>query len=182
MTNSVYIATSLDGFIAGKNGELDWLHSIPNPDDSDFGFAEFMATVDALVMGRNTFETVMSFDGEWPYSKPVYVASNTLDLVPPGFEDKASLIQGTPGEIVSVLNARGLRNLYIDGGATIQQFLQWDMIDEMTITTVPLLLGEGIPLFASLKQPLAFEHQKTEVLLNSLVKTYYQRVRDQAKT
>ncbi|KEI71639.1 dihydrofolate reductase family protein [Endozoicomonas elysicola] len=177
MSNRVYIATSLDGFIADKNGGLDWLHSIPNPDGSDFGFADFMETVDALVMGRNTFETVLSFDGDWPYSKPVYVASNSLEVVPAGFDDKASLIQGTPEEIISVLNARGLKNLYIDGGATIQQFLQYDLIDEMTITTVPILLGEGIPLFARLEQSLTFEHQKTEVLLGSLVKSHYRRVR-----
>lgn len=177
MSNRVYIATSLDGFIADKNGGLDWLHSIPNPDGSDFGFADFMETVDALVVGRNTFETVLSFNANWPYSIPVYVASNTLEVVPAGFDDKASLIKGTPEEIVSVLNARGLKNLYIDGGATIQQFLQFDLIDEMTITTVPILLGDGIPLFSGLEQPLAFEHQRTEVLLNSLVKSHYRRVR-----
>ncbi|WP_419834628.1 dihydrofolate reductase family protein [Endozoicomonas atrinae] len=177
MSNCVYIATSLDGFIADKNGGLDWLHSIPNPDGSDMGFADFMATIDALVMGRNTFETVLSFDGEWPYPKPVYVASNSLEIVPADVDDKASLIQGTPEEIITALNGRGLKNLYIDGGATIQQFLQCDLIDEMIITTIPVLLGEGIPLFAHLERPLEFEHLKTDVLLGSLVKSHYRRVK-----
>ncbi|WP_419536319.1 dihydrofolate reductase family protein [Endozoicomonas sp.] len=177
MSNRVYIATSLDGFIADRNGGLDWLHSIPNSDGSDFGFAEFMASVDALLMGRNTFETVLSFDGAWPYTKPVYVASNSLEMIPSDLDDKASLIQGTPGEILTTLNGRGLKNLYIDGGVTIQQFLQCDLIDEMIITTIPILLGEGIPLFTHLEHPQTFEHQKTEVLLNSMVKSSYKRKR-----
>ena len=81
MTCYVYIAQSLDGYIAGPNGELDWLYEVENPDDSDFGYAEFIDQVDALVMGRNTFEMVLSFD-VWPYTKPVYVASSTLESVP----------------------------------------------------------------------------------------------------
>ena len=89
MANYVYIATSLDGFIADKDGGLDWLMEIPNPDKSDYGFAEFMNTVDALLMGRKTFEIVVSF-GQWPYTKPVFVLSNSLKEIPDNFFDVIS--------------------------------------------------------------------------------------------
>ena len=88
MSNIVFIATSLDGYIADKEGGLDWLHSVPNPDNHDMGFSAIMERVDALVMGRNTLDVVLGFGGEWPYSKPVFVLSNTMDKVPEGYEDK----------------------------------------------------------------------------------------------
>lgn len=76
--NSVFIATSLDGFIADKNGRIDWLHSIPNPENDDMGYVKFEEKIDALVIGRGTFETVLGFDVDWPYHKPVFVLSNKL--------------------------------------------------------------------------------------------------------
>lgn len=94
MSNTVYIAASLDGYITDRDGSLDWLHNIPNPDNSDFGFSEFVARMDALVMGRVTFETVCGFEGAWPYSKPVFVLSNTLDSVPTRLDDKAEVVRG----------------------------------------------------------------------------------------
>ena len=177
MSNSAYIATSLDGYIADQNGGLDWLHSLPNPDQSDFGFADFMSRVDALVMGRKTFETVCSFDGPWPYSKPVFVLSRSLAAIPEGYQDKAEWVEGSVHEVVLSLNERGYRNLYIDGGQTIQSFLKEDLIDEMIITTLPVLLGGGTPLFGGLVQPLDFEHRSTEVLLDAMVKSCYVRKR-----
>ena len=78
--NSVFIATSLDGYIADKNGKIDCLNSIPNPDNNDMGYVEFNKGIDALVMGRTTFETVLGFDVDWPYSKPVFVLSNKLNV------------------------------------------------------------------------------------------------------
>jgi dihydrofolate reductase len=174
MTNSIYIATSLDGFIATQTGGLDWLMDVPNPEKSDFGFAEFMDTIDALVMGRNTFEKVLAF-GEWPYTKPVFVLSTRMENVPEYLSDKAELIKGAPKEVVAQLAERGYKNLYIDGGKVIQSFLNEDLIDEMIITRVPILLGQGIPLFSEHEQSLKFKHVKTEVLNNYLVKSTYQR-------
>ncbi|GIU46262.1 diacylglycerol kinase [Shewanella sairae] len=177
MTNIVYIATSLDGFIADKNNQVDWLHDIPNPDGSDLGFGEFMARIDALVMGRNTLEIVLSFGIDWPYNKPVFVLSNTLTKVPEGLEGKVFLIKGELTEVIATLNSQGYQNLYIDGGKTIQGFLQHDLIDELIITTIPVLLGGGIPLFAELTAPLKFKHVKAERLVDCLVQNSFIRQR-----
>ncbi|MDA0106794.1 dihydrofolate reductase family protein [Vibrio mediterranei] len=175
MANIVYIGTSLDGYIADKNNGLDWLHDMPNPEGSDFGFAEFMDRVDGLVMGRNTLEIVLSFGIEWPYSKPVFVLSNTLTKVPEGYEDKVFLVKGKLSDIVSDLNSKGYKNLYIDGGKTIQSFLAEDLIDEMIITTIPTLLGGGISLFGELDKPLKFKHVSAERYLDCIVKNRYVR-------
>ncbi|MGB7084234.1 MAG: dihydrofolate reductase family protein [Phormidesmis sp.] len=174
MANYVYIATSLDGFIATNDGGLDWLFEIPNPDGSDYGYAEFMHKIDAVVMGRHTFEKVLAFDA-WPYAKPVFVLSNRLMGLSENITDKAELVRGALKPLVSQLNHRGYHNLYIDGGRTIQGFLKEDLIDEMIITRVPILLGSGLPLFEGLDQPLHFTHQQTEVYNNSLVKSCYIR-------
>ena len=147
MTNIVYIATSTDGFIATKDGGIDWLMEVPNPDNSDYGFAEFIDSIDALVMGRKTYEKVLSFDCEWPYSKKVFVLSNSLKNIDPSVEGKADVIKGALKNVIKKLNDNGYKNLYIDGGATIQSFLKENLIDEMIITIVPATLGEGIPVF-----------------------------------
>src|SRR5512139_253634 len=102
MTNYVYIATSLDGYIASSDGGLDWLHEVPNPEQSDYGYAEFMSGVDAIVMGRNTFETVLTF-GSWPYSVPVFVLSNTLEKLPESVAGKAEIIRGDLRQLVDEL-------------------------------------------------------------------------------
>ncbi|KII76437.1 dihydrofolate reductase family protein [Vibrio renipiscarius] len=178
MTNTVYIATSLDGYIADKNNQIDWLHDIPNPDGLDFGFSQFMAGIDALIMGRNTLEIVLSFDCEWPYNKPVFVLSNTMTKVPSGYEDKVFLIQGDLSTILSDLHQQGYQNLYIDGGVTIQNFLRADLIDQLIITTIPVLLGGGIPLFADLEAPLKFRHVKSEQFVDCLVQNHFVRERE----
>lgn len=177
MANIVFIATSLDGYIADKQGKLDWLNSVPNPDNIDTGFFALMEQIDGLVMGRNTLEAVLGFDCDWPYSKPVFVLSNTMTNVPPGYEEKVFLVRGALKEIIAELNARGFSDLYIDGGATIQSFLNEDLIDQLVITRFPLLLGGGIPLFSELKQPLNFKVTKNEIVLETLVQTTYQRAR-----
>jgi dihydrofolate reductase len=176
MANFVYIATSLDGFIATIEGGLDWLYEIPNPTQSDYGYAEFMAGIDAIVMGRNTFEMVLTFDA-WPYNKPVFVLSNTLKTLPNALFGKAEIISGEVRSLVASLHDRGYENLYIDGGKVIQSFLQADLIDTMVITRVPILLGEGISLFGTLSDRRYFTHQKTEILGEGLVKSVYQRSR-----
>ncbi|GAA3915784.1 dihydrofolate reductase family protein [Litoribacillus peritrichatus] len=182
MSNIIYIATSLDGYITDKNGSLDWLFATPNPDNDDFGFNDFMNRIDALVMGKNTFETVCAMDCEWPYSKPVFVLSNSLDEIPEEYKDKAQLmgyspLKGAMSHVVSGLNKHGFENLYIDGGLTIQGFLKEDLIDEMILTRVPVILGGGTPLFSKLNEAQAFEHLETKVLLNALVKSRYVRKR-----
>ncbi|MGS0673722.1 dihydrofolate reductase family protein [Shewanella sp. 30m-9] len=177
MTNIVYIATSLDGFIADRNNKIDWLHDIPNPDGSDLGFSDFMTGVDALIMGRNTLEIVLSFGIDWPYTKPVFVLSHTLTALPDALEGKVFLVNGPLNEVLKQVKAQGYNNLYIDGGKTIQSFLQEDLIDELIITTIPILLGEGIPLFGKLASPLKFKHVKAERLVDCLVQNSYIRLR-----
>ncbi|EGU55168.1 pyrimidine reductase [Vibrio nigripulchritudo ATCC 27043] len=177
MANIVFIATSIDGYIADKEGGLDWLHAAPVPNDLDTGFNAVMERVDALVMGRNTLDVVLGFGVEWPYSKPVYVLSNTLTKVPEGYEDKVFLVNGELKEIVEQLNQKGLNNLYIDGGATIQGFLQQDLIDEMIITTIPVLLGGGAPLFGDLNTQQAFKLVKSETFAGAIIQIHYQRNR-----
>jgi len=177
MANSVYIATSLDGFIATKDGGIDWLLEIPNPDQSDYGFAEFMSGIDAVVMGRITFEQVLTF-GDWPYTKPVFVLSQTLDVVPAGSAGEIEIVSGDIRSLVDQLKKRGFRNLYVDGGRTIQSFLEEDLIDEMIITRIPVLLGNGIPLFGKLPECQRFVLKKTEILNDQLVKSDYCRLRE----
>ena len=177
MSIQVFIATSLDGFIATSDGGVEWLDEIPNPENSDFGFGGFMSGIDALVMGRNTFEKVLTF-GEWPYDKPVFVVSNSLSGVPEDLEGKVEVINGAPRSVVEQLGQRGFRNLYVDGGKVIQSFLEDDLVDEMIITRVPVLLGDGMPLFGKLTKTLQFEHVKTETFSEGLVQSTYARVRD----
>jgi dihydrofolate reductase len=175
--NIVFIAKSLDGFIAGKKGELDWLHLVPNPENDDMGFSQLMDEVDAIVMGRTTFETVCNFGGEWPYSKHVFVLSHSLKNVPIELENKVTLINGSPQDILNRIYERGFFNLYIDGGMTIQSFLKEDLIDELRITTIPILLGGGFPLFGDLAYPLEFDHVESKLFLNQLVQNHYIRRR-----
>jgi dihydrofolate reductase len=175
--NMVFIATSLDGYISDKDGGLDWLHSLPNPDNLDFGYSKFIKKVDAIVMGRVTFEVVCSFDVEWPYTLPVFVMSNTLTALPDEYRDKAEIVKGSLQGILDQIHQRGYTQLYIDGGATVQSFLKEDLIDEIIITTIPILLGGGTPLFAELPQELEFEHLASERYPNTLVQNHYRRKR-----
>jgi len=175
--NLVFIACSLDGYIAGKNAELDWLHQTPNPENNDMGYSHFMDKIDALVMGKNTFATVCGFEGEWPYNVPVFVLSRTLNAIPEKFQDKAELLQGELNDVLKTIHAKGFKTLYIDGGATINSFLKADLIDEMTITSMPILLGGGTPLFKELPQTLNFSLIKSHVFLGAVVQSTYRRKR-----
>ncbi len=175
MSNIVYIATSIDGYIADKDNGLDWLEMVPNPDNLDLGWADFMDRIDALVMGRKTFEKVCSFDCDWPYPKPVFVLSNSLNTVPEKLKGKAEIVKGALSDVLQTINNKGYENLYIDGGITIQSFLKEDLIDEMVITTIPILLGGGTPLFAKLPKQMEFEYTRSEVVLNAMVRTEYMR-------
>lgn len=175
--NSVFIATSIDGYIADKNGSVDWLNSIPNPDGDDMGYIEYTKNIDALVMGRTTFETVCGFDVPWPYDKPVFVLSNTLTKIPKSHESKAFLIKGSLTEILEQIHNKGYKSLYIDGGLTIQSFLNEDLIDEIIISTIPIVLGGGYPLFSQLTTPLDFELVESKVFINKINQTHYKRKR-----
>jgi dihydrofolate reductase len=175
MPNHVFIATSLDGYIATTDGGLDWL-DVPNPDQSDFGYGEFISGVDAIVMGRRTFEKVMTF-GSWPYEKPVFVLSNTITNVPEPVKEKVELLGGDVRTVIKELKVRGYANLYIDGGRVIQSFLREDLIDELILTRIPVLLGGGIPLFGQLDTELNLKHRKTETFGNGLVISRYYRDR-----
>ncbi|UPR32441.1 dihydrofolate reductase [Vibrio crassostreae] len=177
MSNIVFIATSLDGYIADKQGDLDWLQAIPNPDGDDMGYNAHTDRIDALVMGRNTMDMVLSFGIDWPYSKPVYVLSNTLNEVPQELEGKVFLMKGELKQIVADLNNKGLKNLYIDGGITIQNFLKEDMIDELIISTIPVVLGGGSPLFGDLVSPVDFTLKGVTTYLDEIVQTHYLRKR-----
>lgn len=174
MANRVYIASSLDGFIATKDGGIDWLNDLPNPERSDYGYSEFIESIDAIIMGRKTFETVLNFD-PWPYNKPVFVLSNTISEIPEELKDRMEIVKGEIRTILQDLIQRGYHDLYIDGGGAIQSFLKEDLIDEMIITRVPILLGDGIPLFRNLRHTLKFKHIKTIVYNNNIVKSHYKR-------
>jgi len=170
MKSSVFIATSLDGFIARKDGALDWL---PANGGEPHGYDEFMATVDALVIGRNTFETVLKFDA-WPYGKkPVVVLSTSMSEVRPPDGAVCELMVGTPHEIVTQLTQRGMKHLYIDGGLTIQGFLQAGLIQRMIVTRIPVLLGSGIPLFGALSSDIRLEHVVTRSYGSGMVQSEY---------
>ena len=176
MSNIVYIATSLDGYIARKDGNLDWLMEIPNPDNSDYGFQSFIDGVDGILMGRNSFETVVSFN-QWPYTKPVFILSNKLVSLPDGYQERAKIVNGEIKDILRSLRRKGIENLYIDGGKTIQSFLKQDLIDELIITRVPIILGSGFPLFVDMDIEIKFKLIDTEILNEDLVKSTYKRIK-----
>ncbi len=177
MSNIVFIATSLDGYIAGKNNEIDWLEIIPNPEKIDMGYQAHLDNTDAIVMGRNTMELVANMDIEWPYSKPVFVLTKSLKELPDKVRDKAFLIEGDIQSINEELSKKGYQNLYIDGGLTIQSFLKEDLIDEIIITTIPILLGGGIPLFGVMESTLEFRCTNSERFANGICQNRYQRFR-----
>lgn len=174
----VYVAQSLDGYIAGPNDDLDWLHENPGPETGDpagdFGFVDFMAQIDALVMGRRTFERVVGF-GTWPYDKPVFVLSRSPLQIPARLAGRAEVLDLAPAALITELERRGLEALYVDGGAVIQSFLSVDLIDRLIVTTLPILLGGGVPLFGPLDAYLRWRLVDTKSLPGGLVQSRYDR-------
>jgi dihydrofolate reductase len=170
MKTSVFVGTSLDGFIARLGGELDWL---PPGGGEGHGYEEFMATVDVLIVGRKTFETVLGFD-VWPYGeRPVFVLSTRpLAAAPAGA--RVERLSGEPAEIVAAVAARGLRHAYVDGGETIQRFLRAGQIHRLVITRVPVLIGEGRPLFGPTGRDIALRHVATRLVARGLVQCEYE--------
>jgi len=175
MKTTVYVGTSLDGFIARKDGNIDWLVKYQNKEVHD-SYNEFISRIDAMVIGRGTYEKVLSFP-EWPYEKKVFVLSTSLKQIPGTLNEKATLIAMKPAVLLNYLSDKGFSNIYVDGGKVIQSFLKEDLIDELIITRVPELIGTGIPLFGYLDNDLRFEHIKTNIYSDGLVKSQYERKR-----
>jgi dihydrofolate reductase len=170
MKVSVFIATSVDGFIARPDGRLDWL---PADGGEPHGYDEFMSTVDAVVIGRKTFETVQSYS-TWPYEQRlVVVLSTQLSSVKVPARASCELMAGPPNQIVTRLSERGIQHIYVDGGATIRGFLEAGLIQDLTITRVPVLLGAGIPLFGLLPHDVRLEHLATRSYRSGLVTSAY---------
>ena len=174
MKASVFIGTSVDGFIARPNGDLDFL---PEGGGEPHGYDEFMASVDAIVIGRKTFETVLAYP-VWPYGnkRVVVLSSQPIDFssVRGGVVEQMS---GSPAEIVAKLAASGVRHIYVDGGITIQGFLRAGLIQRLIITRVPVLIGDGIPLFGSLPHDVRLDHVATQHYPSGLVKSEYRIAR-----
>ena len=170
MTVSVFIGTSVDGFIARANGDLDFL---PPGGGEPHGYNEFIATVDAIVIGRKTFETVLAMT-DWPYGdkRVVVLSSRQLDLS--AARGVVEQMTGSPAEIVSQLAASGAHHLYVDGGITIQGFLRAGLIQRLVITRVPVLIGDGIPLFGTLPRDVQLRHIATQHYPSGLVQSEYQ--------
>ena len=172
MNASVFIGTSVDGFIARADGALDFL---PPGGGEPHGYVEFMETIDAIVIGRKTFETVLTFP-TWPYEKPVFVlTSNPEKLTAPKGVD-CKLMNATPEEIVARLSQLGIGYIYVDGGVTVQRFLAAGLIQRLIITCVPVLIGEGVPLFGHLKHDIRLEHVETRSYRTGLVRSEYRVV------
>ena len=172
MTVSVFVGASVDGFIARSNGDLDWL---PAGGGEPHGYEEFMASVDALVIGRKTFETVLAFEA-WPYGDKhvVVLSSRPVDLSAAAARGGVvEQMAGPPAEIVSQLAASGAHHLYVDGGITIQGFLRAGLVQRLIITRVPVLIGDGVPLFGTLPRDIRLRHVATRHYPSGLVQSEY---------
>jgi len=175
---SVFIATSLDGFISRTDGRIDWLDQANRlvPQGEDFGYARFMSGVDGIVMGRNTFEQVLSF-GKWPYgATPLVVLSHRLKSLPGSAPDTVSLTAEIPFKLVERLSALGFDHLYVDGGVCIRSFLAAGLIDEITITLIPVLLGAGKALFGPLPGDVRLELLSSQAFDFGFVQSKYRVV------
>lgn len=172
MKLSVFVGTSLDGFIARPNGDYDFL---PAGGGEPHGYDEFIASVDTVLMGRNTFEVVLKLPS-WPYdNKRVVVLSHRpLNLQ---IGKRVERMVGDPAQIVSQLAATGAKHVYVDGGLTVQEFLRAGKIDQLTITRVPVLIGNGIPLFGSLAGDIKLRHLATRQYPSGLVTSEYHVLR-----
>lgn len=183
MKCSVFIATSTDGYIATAEGAVDWLHSAGNPDadmsDSpDMGFGAFMASVDCMIMGRKCMEMISSMNlppEQWPYGDiHIVVLSNTIKTPPENLKGKVEMFSGDIAELVKELEGKGFSHAYIDGGSTITSFLNHKLINEMTITRAPVLLGEGIPLFGKLNNQIKLVSSKATAFANDFIQEKYE--------
>lgn len=175
-TCSVFCGLSLDGFIARTDGALDFLEGDGTAELGDHGFEAFVAGIDTIVMGRHSFEKVMTFDA-WPYTKKVVVlSSRNIDLrAAKSRGADVELMNGVPQELVDALAAKGLHRLYIDGGLTVQRFLRAGLIDRLIVTRLPVLIGQGIPLFGPLEKDIRWKLLASRSFPGGLVQSEYAR-------
>ena len=173
-TAHVFITTSLDGFIARSDGDIDWL--LQRDDQSeDHGYQAFIADKDAIVMGRGSYEKVQTFD-TWFYDRPVVVLSQQLadSQVPEALEGKVRFSNLTPSDLLAELARQGVRRVYVDGGQLVQSFLREGLVADMVITTVPVLIGSGRPLFGALAQDIELRLVTSRSFPSGLVQSTYQ--------
>lgn len=173
----VYVAASLDGYIARPDGTIDWL-DVSGPEEAERNmsdFVELLNDVDCLVMGRKTFDTVKQFT-PWPYGAlPVIVLSTSISEVPWIEGANIRIQSGHPADLLRELESEGLARVYIDGGETIHGFLRAGLVDRMTVATVPILLGSGRPLFPAMGLELKFQLESSVSLKSGIVKSTYRR-------
>lgn len=175
-TGHIFMAMSLDGFVAREDFGLDWLMK-QKTDGEDHGHGVFMKSIDGLVMGSGSFRTALSF-GDWPYEKPVVVMSKTLKPhdIPKDLRDKVSLNEQTPRQVMATLSERGWQRVYVDGGKIIQSFLQDGLIADMTVTIAPILIGAGKRMFGALDADIDLKRLDTKSFPSGLVTTKYKIV------
>jgi dihydrofolate reductase len=173
MSISVFVGASVDGFIARRDGTFDFLDE---GGGEPHGFEEFLASVDAIVMGRNTYEVVLPFP-EWPYGDKRVVVLSSRPLELPAGRGRLEQMSGSPAEIVARLAATGAHHLYVDGGITIQQFLRAGLVDRLIVSRVPVLIGDGIPLFGSVPSDVKLRHVATRAFAGGLVQSEYEVVK-----
>lgn len=172
-TNKVFIAASLDGFIADEQGKVDFLNAFSDPQQGDMGYTTFIENIDAILMGRKTYETVLSFGIDWPYAKPVFIWTTQNISISESLKEKVIPLRGSLEEILHQIHKQGYHDLYIDGGQTIQSFLNAGLIHEMTLSTIPVLLGSGIPLFKNVKNHQQFKCTNTVCFPNGIVQNQF---------
>lgn len=168
---SVFIATSADGFIARPDGSLDWLYA--HGPSGDTGYDAFIANIDAIVMGRATFDVVRGFDGPWPYGDlRVVVWTRTPEHVDTSDLPHVEASALPPAELMQYVSERGANRVYVDGGATVRAFMSTGLLDQLIVTQVPVLLGTGIPLWGEVGGDIGLTHVRTEVIGGSVQTTW----------
>lgn len=173
ITGHVFIAISLDGFIARSDGDITWLLERDDPSE-DHGYDAFIADIDIILMGRGTYEKMHAVR-PWPYSRPVVVLSATMtqDDLAKDLADKVRVIKSSPEMAMRMLQSEGHRRVYVDGGLVIQSFLRAGLITDMVITSVPVLLGAGRQLFGSVAGDIPLRHEETKSFPSGLVQSRY---------
>lgn len=172
-TAHVFIAASIDGYIARKDGNIDWL-AVPGSENEDHGYNDFFASVDGIIMGRGTYDVVSTF-GDWPFKKPTIVLTSSLSEadMPEDHKGKVRFLKATPSEALQLTEQEGWNRAYVDGGKVIQSFLQAGLIEDMIISCIPILLGDGLPLFGLIDRSVPLQHIETRPFSSGLVQSTY---------